>query len=148
MHHPSLVAKVVSTGGNYSTDGIDPQALEFVKAAKASEWPAEVRESYAKTSPDGAAHWPVVFERIRKMWLSEPNWTTKDLATIKAPTLVIAGDHDMVRTSHTVALAGAIPNAQLAILPGAGHEVVIENPAQWNAVVLAFLTAPPAKSEK
>ena len=119
-----------------------PEALAMLKGMNAEEWPPEVRAGYAKQSPDGAGHWPIVFDRIRTMWLTEPSYATKELAAITAPTLVVAGDHDLVKTAHTVELATSIPNAQLAILPGASHEVVIEDPARWSDVVLAFLTAP------
>lgn len=54
----------------------------------------------------------------------------------------------MVLTSHTVQLAEAIPGAELAILPHAGHEVPLEDAPRWNAVVLAFLKEPPATSAK
>ena len=49
------------------------------------------------------------------------------------PALVVAGDHDIIRTEHTLALAQAIPGAELAILPNAGHGVVLEDAPRFNA---------------
>jgi pimeloyl-ACP methyl ester carboxylesterase len=42
-----------------------------------------------------------------------------DLRALKAPTLVIAGDRDVVTADHAVELSHLIPNARLIILPAA-----------------------------
>ena len=54
------------------------------------------------------------------------------------PTLVIAGDRDIVQFEHTLLIAESIPNARLAILPG-GHDVAAVHPDAFNLAVLAFL---------
>lgn len=47
----------------------------------------------------------------------------KPLSTIKAPTLVIAGDHDpIVKTKGGQEVAKRIPNATLVVYPGMGHD--------------------------
>lgn len=54
-------------------------------------------------------------------------------ATIKAPTLLIAGERDQNAPLSTVISAyNMLPNSQLAIIPKAGHTVFLENfPAVW-----------------
>ena len=54
------------------------------------------------------------------------------------PTLVVAGDKDMILESHTRAIAAPIPSARLAILPG-DHFLARKNPEQFNSLVLEFL---------
>lgn len=62
------------------------------------------------------------------------------LPTITAPTLVIAGAEDaLTPPADGAALAAAIPGAQLAIVPRAGHLSPLENPRAFNAAVRAFL---------
>jgi pimeloyl-ACP methyl ester carboxylesterase len=51
----------------------------------------------------------------------EPNLTPEQLGSIRAPTMVIAGDRDLVEVEHTVALFRSIPGAQLCVLPGTGQ---------------------------
>jgi pimeloyl-ACP methyl ester carboxylesterase len=143
IHHPALATKIATSGANYTSDGLPARVREWLRGAKASDWDKEVLDEYARESPDGAAHWPALFERLRKMWLSQPTMTVKELGSIKARALVIAGDHDVIRPEHTLALQQAIPGAELAILPHAGHDVVVTDAPRWNAVVLAFLTEPP-----
>jgi pimeloyl-ACP methyl ester carboxylesterase len=59
-------------------------------------------------------------EKIRLM-LREPNIDPEDLRAIRARTLVLAGEHDVVRKSETERIAAYIPNAYLRILPAEGH---------------------------
>ena len=55
-----------------------------------------------------------------------------------APTLVIAGEKDMILEKHTRLIAAALPNSKLVILPG-DHFVARRNWEQFNPVVLEFL---------
>ncbi|MCC7120884.1 MAG: alpha/beta fold hydrolase [Gammaproteobacteria bacterium] len=66
-----------------------------------------------------------------------------DLAAIHVPALVVCGDEDKL-TPPAIAhdMVAKIPRARLAILDGAGHLSNIEQPAAFNAVLLAFLRAP------
>lgn len=51
------------------------------------------------------------------------------LPQITVPTLVIAGESDLIiPVSESAAMAKAIPHAQLAIIPRAGHLASLENP--------------------
>jgi len=94
-------------------------------------------------SPDGPEHWPVLFAKFTEMLQREPHIPVRELARISAPTLVVAGDDDMVSLEHTVALFRAIPNSELAVVPGASHAVVIEKPDLLNRIVLDFLQNEP-----
>lgn len=58
--------------------------------------------------------------RIRMM-LREPKISGKDLEKISVPTLILAGEKDMIRHSHTVYLASKIKNSRLRILTGESH---------------------------
>ncbi|WP_165063864.1 alpha/beta fold hydrolase [Paludisphaera rhizosphaerae] len=62
------------------------------------------------------------------------------LGEIIAPTLVVVGQEDVVSPPEEArAIAEALPNSQLAIIPHAGHLAPYEDPEAFNAVVLAFL---------
>jgi 2-succinyl-6-hydroxy-2,4-cyclohexadiene-1-carboxylate synthase len=66
------------------------------------------------------------------------------LRDIHAPALVIAGELDAVGRDRAAAVASALPNARLAIVPGAGHTPHLERPAAFRRLVGAFLDAAPA----
>ena len=121
IHHPDLVSKLAVLGTNFRVDGLAAGLVELMTTAKPDDWPKEIRDVYERLSPDGRDHWPIFFDRLKAMWRVEPSYTTDQLAGIKAPTLVMAGDHDAITLDHTVALFRAIPKAQLGVLPNTGH---------------------------
>ena len=63
-----------------------------------------------------------------------------DLASIKVPTLVIAGSDDqLIPLSESQAMAEAIAGSELVIIPDSGHLSPLENPTATNAAILGFL---------
>ena len=75
---------------------------------------------------------------ILGLMVHEPNLKPQELSAIQAPTLVIAGARDMVKTAHTREIAAHIPHARLAILPGY-HFIAGKNPERFNREVEQFL---------
>ena len=64
----------------------------------------------------------------------------EDYAAIAAPTLVIAGSKTRAPTRAVAdLLACALPNAKLALLPGAGHMSPFTHPAELNRLILDHL---------
>ena len=51
-----------------------------------------------------------------------------DLAAITAPTLIIAGDDNLVAVEHLEAMRTTLPDGQLAIVPGTSHGLPLEKP--------------------
>jgi len=65
-----------------------------------------------------------------------------DLGTIVVPTLVVVGEDDRLTPPEVgQRLASAIPGAQLAVIPAAGHLSNLEAPAAFDAALLPFLDA-------
>jgi pimeloyl-ACP methyl ester carboxylesterase len=92
------------------------------------------------------SHWPVFFTKTMAMWREQPTLTVEDIARIPVPTLVLAGDDEPIRLDHTAALYEALPEGQLAIVPGTSHVLTLEKPDLVNRLLLEFLaeTGPPA----
>jgi pimeloyl-ACP methyl ester carboxylesterase len=65
-------------------------------------------------------------------------------ASLRAPLLVLVGEQDehFVIASHL--MVDAIPHAQLAVIPDAGHSPQTENAAAWIAALTGFLSSLPA----
>lgn len=64
---------------------------------------------------------------------------TKDLGRIRCPTLVLVAEKDILKhRGFAEILARGIPGARLAVLPGAGHAVVVENPGAVADAALGF----------
>jgi len=65
-----------------------------------------------------------------------------DLRALKAPTLWVTGDEDIVYPPFlSDILAKLMPNARIAQVKQAGHSVYFERPAEFNRIVDEFLSA-------
>ncbi len=63
-----------------------------------------------------------------------------DLRSLELPALVVVGEHDKaLPPTAAKAIADAIPNAELAVIPDAGHLCTIERPDEINRALSAFL---------
>jgi pimeloyl-ACP methyl ester carboxylesterase len=56
------------------------------------------------------------------------------------------GGDDEVRLEHGIALYRALPEAELAVIPGTSHGLLVEKPELCNATVVDFLTNDPVAS--
>jgi 3-oxoadipate enol-lactonase len=66
--------------------------------------------------------------------------SSKLLTSIKVPTLVIAGERDVIATPEIMnKMAEQIPGALYEEIPGAAHLAPMENPEAYNRVLLDFL---------
>jgi pimeloyl-ACP methyl ester carboxylesterase len=139
LRRPELVRKVVVIGANFHYDGMAPVAIAAMEKATPENFLPWLAEAYKRLSPDGPEHFPVVFEKLLRMWREEPALTAKDLTAIRAPALVLVGDRDWVATQHTVEMFESIPDAQLCIVPGATHGAPFEKAELVNRIVLEFL---------
>lgn len=61
------------------------------------------------------------------------------LPSIRVPTLVLVGDHDLITTPNQSAIiAAGIPGADLHVFPATGHNGFVEDPGMFNAEVARF----------
>jgi pimeloyl-ACP methyl ester carboxylesterase len=135
VSRPDLVRRLVLVSTAFSKEG-----WQFLPDP-AGEMPAQVVDAYAEVSPDGREHFPVVLEKFARLATTDERVEVEKIA---CPTLVVAADDDLVRLSHTVELYEALPAGQLAILPGASHLALFEQPALLAGLLTTFLTTDPA----
>ncbi len=72
-----------------------------------------------------------------------PAYADHELAGLGCRTLVLTGDDDLIKLEHSVALYRALPDAELAIMPGTSHTLLIEKPELCTAAVRDFLANDP-----
>ena len=77
-------------------------------------------------------------KEILGLMVREPHYEKEDLEALTMPVLVIAGNWDMIRESHTRQIAGDIKGSRLVFLPGS-HFVAKENCRDFNRAVEEFL---------
>ncbi len=73
---------------------------------------------------------------------NNPNITITQLNAIEVPFLVMAGDHDIFKLEHTIALYQNLPQASLYIVPDATHISPFEEPELVHSEILRYLAKP------
>lgn len=132
--------KLVLIGTELTRDGATPAGDALFTDEGLAELASLFRPQYEPLSPDGPEHFPVVFDKWARMWLTMPDLDLADLKALTMPVLVMQGDDDGVRIEHSVAVAKAIPDAQLAVVPGTSHALPIEKPGLVNQMLVDFLS--------
>jgi pimeloyl-ACP methyl ester carboxylesterase len=70
----------------------------------------------------------------------------RELSAIAVPTLVICGEMDEPFLDPSRQMHEAISGSELVIIPGAGHGPQMETPAEFNRLLLGFLSKVPQTS--
>ncbi len=138
LRRPDLLRRVVLVGANYHFKGLVPMT-DFTPESPDFE---EFARDFATRSPDGYEHAAAVVEKSLRLVQSEPRLKESDLKAISVPVLVMAGDDDVARLSHTVSMFEAIPEAQLAILPGTSHAILKERTKECGRLIERFFLGP------
>lgn len=138
IHHPGKVKKLAITGANLTPDttAVDP----FVY-----HWAMNMNQGLAKIKQT-----PEVRNqrKLGHLLSYEPHISLQQLHTIKCPTLVMGGDHDVILPQHTLLIAENIPKSYLWIVPDSGHSIPIEYKDEFNKTVDTFFSKPYRKIEK
>ena len=97
----------------------------------------EVAQEYAKVS----LKYPAGPGILTKQWAAvNAHDTSQRLSQIKAFTLILTGDNDvLIPPGNSEILAQGIPNAKLVVVPGGGHQILVERPEACNRAILEFL---------
>ena len=150
LTHPERVRSLVVAD---SIGGVqDPEYLEVqhrLRPAEIQELPWELRElsaGYRGTNPEGTLGW-IAIERGSRLAgapgpAQQPRYpmTLARLETLQVPTLVLAGEADLVSPPALMRmLAAHIPDCQFATVAEAGHAAHWEQPAIWNRLALEFI---------
>ena len=127
LRHPERVDRLILNGANLNAGGVK----------RTTQLPIEIGYRIARRFAEKSDSAKQNAEMLGLM-VNDPNVAPEELTGIKAPTLVIAGNKDMIKEDHTRRIASCIPNAQLVILRG-NHFVANKSPDAFNQAVLAFL---------
>jgi pimeloyl-ACP methyl ester carboxylesterase len=148
--HPERLRTLTLSGSTYTWD----EPARALMRRWAADWEAnpaiaaDLRQLHGATHGDD--YWRVLVGTFRA-WADDPAelpFAPADLAAITCPTLVLHGDRDpIIPVRVPTAMYQAIPDAELAILPGVGHGPPGERPDLFVRILLDFLTrrgpAPP-----
>lgn len=129
MRHPGKVKKLAITGANLwpDTTAVYPEIIRLIEPMSDS-----LKKKLKLSERDKNQ------KKLFRLLLDEPHIAAADLVKVKCPTLVIGGDHDLIREEHTMLIYQHIPNAYLWILPDSGHSTPVRYKDEFNATVYNF----------
>jgi pimeloyl-ACP methyl ester carboxylesterase len=156
IEHPDLVKRLIVVSAPFKRSGMyaDIRAAmdqEGVDAEAMKNTP--MYESYAKIAPR-PQDWPSLVTKMVEWQRKDYDWSG-DVARMKMPIMIVAGDADIISPAHAVEffelLGGGredagwdgskMPNARLCVLPGTTHYNIFASPA-LAAAVTRFLQEP------
>ena len=126
LRHPDRVRRLILNSANLYPEGLQPWLLESLLQIHETTSQLQTPESQMEAA-------------LLELMINEPHIAPEELASLTIPTLVIAGDQDMIQDAHTRLIAASIPDARLAVIPG-DHFIANKAPAAFNLAVRAFLT--------
>jgi pimeloyl-ACP methyl ester carboxylesterase len=131
MRHPDKVTKIAISGANLWPDSTAIQPESWIQSQQYFD---NHRDSIWKSDKE-KNEWKL----FRLDW-DLPNISLLSLKSIKCPSLIIAGEKDIILKKHTEIIAGSIPQSKLWIVPNSGHATLIDYKEEFNKKVHEFFT--------
>ena len=142
VRYPELVGRLATYGATFGPPQVahNPEMTRYEVPPTAYSSVFEFqRESYRKVAPD-PDYWPRIWEKVATLlW---EGFSNEELGSIKAPLLIALGDRDFVRLEHAVETLRLIPNAELAVVPDAGHFALMSEHERVIPIIKQFLEKP------
>jgi pimeloyl-ACP methyl ester carboxylesterase len=134
---PTRVGKlIVASADPHRPPGRESAPLDDGRMPTPGDFQA-MRDAYDAVAPD-PAHFDEFAAKTSTMVHEFPGWTD-ELRSLQVPTLLIFGDRDFSPLPDVVETFELLPNAQLAVLPGATHVGVTRRPREVLALITPFL---------
>jgi pimeloyl-ACP methyl ester carboxylesterase len=153
IRHPQMVRKLVGAI-SYTNDGMYPEVLAglqtfFTPTAFAG---TPIDADYRKIAPN-PDDFPTLVLKVQDLTRTATALPDETIRAIMAPTMIVIGDADIITPEHAVELfrlrGGGVPGdfvpmppAQLAVLPGTSHMMLIARTEWLGSMIPAFLDAP------
>ncbi|GAC1656268.1 MAG: alpha/beta hydrolase [Gemmatimonadaceae bacterium] len=117
IRHPEVVERLVIASANYKRDGLYSWLWDSMEKGSVADMPQPYKDAYLAINPslDGLR---AMYNRDSKRMLAFRDIPDGDIRSLRAPTLVVIGDQDVVRPEHAIELARLLPHGRLCILPG------------------------------
>lgn len=122
---------------DWGTVGRPPFVCLHGGAQTAHSW-----DDFLKQLPSGKWTWKFDQKRLGAGGRSGigPEGLWEDVHQIRCPTLLVRGEEsDILAPEAAERIRAAIPNSGIAVVPGAGHSVMGDNPEGFAAAVRNFL---------
>ena len=125
IRHSEIVDKMILGSALAKRNGVPDWFWGFMEQAKLENMPEQLKVGYKKVAADTNGL-QVMNDRDAKRMVNFKDIPDEQIKSIKAPTLIIIGDKDVITPEHAIELHRQIPNSQLALIPGGHGEYIGE----------------------
>ena len=125
IRHPEIVDKIILGSALCKRNGVPAQFWDFMKQAQLANMPEQLKEAYIKVAPNPNGLQIMQDKDVRRM-VNFKDIPDEQIESIKAPTLIITGDRDIIKPEHALEMHRQIANSELAIIPGVHGEYIEE----------------------
>ena len=150
IRYPDLVGALVIGGvwfqfSKYYQDAISSSGFispgevnyEIFEKQAPEDWEERLRTAHHDTRSEYPR---ILLSMLARLWWTPLEYTDEDFQKITSPVLILVGDKDdVIPLEETQELAGKIPQAELVVIPGAGHNEVIVSGGVFLDRALDFL---------
>jgi pimeloyl-ACP methyl ester carboxylesterase len=119
IRHPEIVDKIILGSALAKRSGVPEWFWGFMEKSKLENMPELLKVGYKKVATDTNGL-QVMHDRDAKRMVNFKDIPDEQIKSIKAPTLIIIADKDVITPEHAIELHRQIVNSELAIIPG-GH---------------------------
>lgn len=127
IKYPEKIKALILNSGNLNTTGIKKFTQFLI------ELNYKIKKIFSEISESAK-----IKKEIWGLMVNEPDIKIEEIQSIIIPTLVIVGNNDMIKESHSRQIAENIPNAELSIIKG-NHFIANKKPKAFNREVEKFL---------
>ncbi len=117
IRHPEIVNKLIVLAAVTKRNGMFNGFFDMMQHTTIADMPEGLKKAFLEVNPD-SAKLQIMFERDRDRMVAFKDWKDEDIKSIKAPTLIMNGDKDVITNEHALEMHRLIANSQLAIIPG------------------------------
>jgi pimeloyl-ACP methyl ester carboxylesterase len=123
IRHPEVVDKLVLGSVLTKRNGMPDMFWDFMKQASLANMPEPLQTAFLSVTPDMKGL-QIMHDRDVSRMVKFKDIPDEKITSVKAPTLIINGDKDIITIDHALELHRQMANSELAILPG-GHGAYI-----------------------
>jgi pimeloyl-ACP methyl ester carboxylesterase len=125
IRHPEIVDKIILGSALAKRNGVPEWFWEFMENARLENMPEKLKAAYRQVAPDTNGL-QVMHDRDARRMVNFKDIPDEQIKSIKAPTLIIIADKDVITPEHAIEIHRQIANSELAIIPGGHGEYIGE----------------------
>lgn len=125
IRHPEIVNRMILGSALCKRNGVPAQFWDFMKQATLANMPQQLKDAYKQVAPN-ANGLQIMHDKDVKRMVNFKDIPNEQIKSIKARTLIIIADKDVITPEHAIQMQRLIAGSALAIIPGVHGEYIGE----------------------